>query len=101
MLTSTVCSPASKQIHPPTAITNLTTPCLTATSLCSNAAGYFFYDDVHPTTAADSIIAAQFQASAASTAVTPEPSSLASSGYGRSLSRGVCSSPARKEGPDF
>lgn len=62
--------------------TNLTTPCLTAASLCSNAASYFFFDDIHPTTAADTLVAAQFQASATSTAVTPEPSSLTLLGTG-------------------
>ena len=62
---------------------NVATPCFTgytAFSLCSNTAGYLFFDDFHPTTAADSIVAASFQAAA--TGVTPEPSSLLLLGTG-------------------
>ena len=61
--------------------TNVTTPCFTGTSLCANnGAGYLFFDDFHPTTAGDSIVAAEFQAAA--TGVTPEPSSLLLLGTG-------------------
>ena len=61
--------------------TNVTTPCFTGTSLCpNNGAGYLFYDDFHPTTAADNLVATQFQAVA--TGVTPEPSSLLLLGTG-------------------
>ena len=61
--------------------TNVTSPCFTGTSLCpNNGAGYLFYDGFHPTTAADSLVAAQFQAAA--TGVTPEPSSLLLLGTG-------------------
>lgn len=60
--------------------TNATSACLTGSSLCSNPNSYVFYDNFHPTTAADSLVAAQFQAAA--TAVTPEPSSLLLLGTG-------------------
>ena len=60
---------------------NVTTSCFTGTSLCpDNGAGYLFYDDFHPTTAADSLVAAEFQTAA--TGVTPEPSSLLLLGTG-------------------
>ena len=49
-------------------------------SACANASGYLFYDDFHPTTAADSLVAGEFQAAA--TGVTPEPSSLLLLGTG-------------------
>ncbi len=60
--------------------TNVTTPCFTGTSLCSNPNSYLFFDGFHPTTAADSLVAARFQAAA--TGVTPEPSSLVLLGSG-------------------
>ena len=54
---------------------DVTDPCFNATAmtLCSNPNQYLFFDGVHPTTAADSILAAQFAVAAG---VTPEPSSL-------------------------
>jgi phospholipase/lecithinase/hemolysin len=54
--------------------TNTTTPC---TSASANPActGYLFFDDIHPTTAADTILAQNFEA-AVTPATTPEPSSL-------------------------
>lgn len=50
--------------------TNTTTPCIAAAAnpACT---GYLFFDDIHPTTAADTILAQDFEAAA-----TPEPSSL-------------------------
>lgn len=61
-------------------LTNVTSACFTGTSLCSNPNSYLFFDGFHPTTAADSIVAAKF--GAAATAVTPEPSSLLLLGTG-------------------
>jgi len=53
--------------------TNVTTPCI-GTPTCSTS---LFFDDLHPTTAADAILAQQFDA-----AVTPEPSSILMLGTG-------------------
>ncbi|MGA7155200.1 MAG: SGNH/GDSL hydrolase family protein [Acidobacteriaceae bacterium] len=52
--------------------TNTTTPCIAAAAnpACT---GYLFFDDIHPTTAADTILAQDFEAAVAP---TPEPSSL-------------------------
>jgi phospholipase/lecithinase/hemolysin len=50
--------------------TNTSTPCIVA-SANPACAGYLFFDDIHPTTAADTILAEEFKAAA-----TPEPSSL-------------------------
>jgi cholinesterase len=52
--------------------TNTTTPCITAGAnpACT---GYLFFDDIHPTTAADTILAQGFEAAVTP---TPEPSSL-------------------------
>lgn len=50
--------------------TNTTTPCIVA-SANPACTGYLFFDDIHPTTAADTILAHDFEAAA-----TPEPSSL-------------------------
>jgi phospholipase/lecithinase/hemolysin len=50
--------------------TNTTTPCIVA-SANPACTGYLFFDDIHPTTAADTILAQDFEAAA-----TPEPSSL-------------------------
>ena len=51
--------------------TDVTDPCLVGLNPCSNPNQYLFWDDLHPTTAADQLLAAQFQA-----VVTPEPSTL-------------------------
>jgi phospholipase/lecithinase/hemolysin len=52
--------------------TNTSTPCITAAAnpACT---GYLFFDDIHPTTAADTILAQDFEAAVTP---TPEPSSL-------------------------
>jgi phospholipase/lecithinase/hemolysin len=52
--------------------TNTTTPCIVAAAnpACT---GYLFFDDIHPTTAADTILAQDFEAAVEP---TPEPSSL-------------------------
>jgi phospholipase/lecithinase/hemolysin len=57
--------------------TDVTDPCLVGLTPCSNPNQYLFWDDLHPTTAADQILAAQFQ-----TLVTPEPSTLLMLGTG-------------------
>ena len=54
--------------------TNTTTPCISA-SANPACTGYLFFDDIHPTTAADTILAQNFEA-AVTPATTPEPSSL-------------------------
>ena len=50
--------------------TNVTQPCLVGLTPCSNPNQYLFWDDLHPTTAADQILAAQFANA------VPEPSTL-------------------------
>jgi cholinesterase len=51
--------------------TNVTTPCFNGISVCADPSQYLFWDDIHPTTTADAILAGQFYNN-----VTPEPSSL-------------------------
>jgi cholinesterase len=58
-------------------ITNTTGSCLTATTLCTDPSQFIFWDDIHPTTTVDAIIAQQFDA-----AVTPEPSTFLMLGTG-------------------
>ncbi len=62
---------------------NVTAPCYNQSTgtVCSNPGQYLFFDGLHPTTAADTLIAAQFQ-NDVSTAITPEPTSLALLGTG-------------------
>jgi phospholipase/lecithinase/hemolysin len=49
-------------------LTNVNTPCFDGVNMCSDPDRYLFWDHVHPTSAADAILAEQFQS-----AVTPEP----------------------------
>jgi phospholipase/lecithinase/hemolysin len=67
--------------HDPAAfgLTDSTDPCFNGTTVCSNPNQYLFWDGFHPTTAADAILASQFDA-----AVTPEPSSILLIGTGMS-----------------
>ena len=58
-------------------ITNTTGSCLTTTSLCTDPSQYVFWDDIHPTTTVDAIIAQQFEF-----AVVPEPSTILMLGTG-------------------
>ncbi|HXJ43556.1 MAG TPA: PEP-CTERM sorting domain-containing protein, partial [Bryobacteraceae bacterium] len=51
--------------------TNVTDPCFNGTTVCANPGQYLFFDDFHPTTAANSILAQRFEA-----AVVPEPGTL-------------------------
>ncbi|WP_242618243.1 SGNH/GDSL hydrolase family protein [Edaphobacter modestus] len=53
--------------------TNVTEPCFNGFTVCSNPGQYLFWDDLHPTTAADAILARQFQSDVAP---IPEPSSF-------------------------
>ena len=61
--------------------TNVTDPCLVALTPCSPKIQvqnqYLFWDDLHPTTAADQLLAEQF-----TRAVTPEPTTLLMLGTG-------------------
>jgi len=57
--------------------TDVTDPCLVGVTPCSNPNQYLFWDDLHPTTAADQILAAQF-----ASAVSPEPSTFLMLGTG-------------------
>jgi phospholipase/lecithinase/hemolysin len=57
--------------------TDVTDPCLVGLTPCSNPNQYLFWDDLHPTTAADAILASQFQ-----NLVTPEPSTFLMLGTG-------------------
>ena len=56
--------------------TDVTDPCLVGVTPCSNPNQYLFWDDLHPTTAADAILAAQFANA------MPEPSTLLMLGTG-------------------
>ena len=56
--------------------TDVTNPCLVGVTPCSNPNQYLFWDDLHPTTAADAILAAQFANA------VPEPSTLLMLGTG-------------------
>ncbi len=68
-------------------LTNVTTPCFDqiALTVCSDPSQYLFWDDIHPTTTADAILAAQFDAAV----TTPEPSSILLVGSGIAAIAGV------------
>ncbi len=57
---------------------NVTTPCFTGTTVCSDPNQYLFWDGFHPTTAADAIVADEFEQAAE----TPEPGSWVLLGTG-------------------
>jgi phospholipase/lecithinase/hemolysin len=57
--------------------TNVTQPCFNGVTICANPSQYLFWDAIHPTTAADAILAQQFAAAA-----TPEPSTILMLGTG-------------------
>jgi phospholipase/lecithinase/hemolysin len=57
--------------------TDVTDPCFDGVNICATPDTYLFWDDFHPTTYADSILAADFYQ-----AVTPEPASLVMLGTG-------------------
>ena len=50
--------------------TDVTQPCLVGLTPCSNPNQYLFWDNLHPTTEADKILAAEFASA------VPEPSTL-------------------------
>src|ERR1035441_265866 len=52
-------------------LTDVTDPCFSGTTVCANPNQYLFWDGVHPTTAADAIVAQDF-----AVAATPEPSTM-------------------------
>jgi len=56
--------------------TDVTDPCLVGLTPCANPNQYLFWDDLHPTTAADAILAKQFANA------VPEPSTLLMLGTG-------------------
>lgn len=62
-------------------LSNVTSACLTGTTPCADPSSYLFWDDIHPTTAADSILATAF-AGAVGAAPTPEPESIVLLGTG-------------------
>jgi phospholipase/lecithinase/hemolysin len=51
--------------------TDVTDPCYNGTTVCADPNQYLFWDSIHPTTAADAILGAQF-----SEAVVPEPATF-------------------------
>jgi len=57
--------------HPPAGLTNVSASCLSGglAALAANCAGYLYFDDVHPTTFANQLLAQQFSLVAA----VPEP----------------------------
>ena len=57
--------------------TDVTDPCLVGLNPCANPNQYLFWDDLHPTTAADQLLATQFYRAA-----VPEPSTLLMLGTG-------------------
>ncbi len=57
--------------------TNVTDPCFDGINVCSNPNQYLFWDDFHPTTYADSILADNFLET-----VTPEPATFIMLGTG-------------------
>ena len=57
--------------------TDVQDPCFNGSTVCSDPNQYLFWDGFHPTTAADAILAGQFQ-----NAVTPEPSTFLMLGTG-------------------
>lgn len=61
---------------------NTTSYCLENFTALPNCTGYLFFDDIHPTTAADAILANSFAAAVNPVAATPEPSSLLLLGTG-------------------
>ena len=56
--------------------TNVTDPCLVGLTPCSNPSQYLFWDDLHPTTRADQLLAGQFAGA------VPEPSTFLMLGTG-------------------
>lgn len=58
-------------------LTNVTAPCFNGATVCSDPSQYLFWDGVHPTTTADTILADGFYSE-----VTPEPSSILLLGTG-------------------
>lgn len=63
---------------------HLNTPCFNGTTVCSTPDTYLFWDGFHPTTYADSLLAAQFEK-----AVVPEPSTFLMLGTGLAGLAGV------------
>lgn len=57
--------------------TDVKDPCFDGVNVCATPGSYLFWDDLHPTTYADSILAADFYQT-----VTPEPASLIMLGTG-------------------
>ncbi len=51
--------------------TDVTDPCFDGTTVCANPDQYLIWDDVHPTTAADAVLAGAFEAAA-----VPEPTPI-------------------------
>ncbi len=55
---------------------NVTDPCFDGVNVCSDPNSYLFWDDIHPTTSAHQLLAADFEAA------VPEPASLVMFGTG-------------------
>ncbi len=62
-------------------LSDATDPCFNGTSVCANPGQFFFWDNVHPTTAGAAIVANQFEAALVQ---TPEPASILLIGSGMS-----------------
>lgn len=64
--------------NPPSfGLTNVTTPCLTSTGICSNPNQFLFWDTIHPTAIGHQLLAEDAFSTLQTAAAVPEPSGVA------------------------